>query len=500
MKTMLTFLLTTLPLLLAPTAAQATGEIRPEAFGAIAGDGIPDNAAVQAAFAVGGALGSDVVLGGLYEIQSRANQTNLGNPWRTFAVHVTGNVRPVLIRAENGGGLTAVGDWFGSAGYLLTVYKNGAPVTFRDIYLDMSQRCAGIDENAQNCRDEQQHAMELDLGAQHVRLEDVTIYHPSLGVSAGGDCVRMVGGYTDADLVRDIYIRGLVGISCDRSLLSFQRSVHQVTAEHLTSFYAEDNDIDMEATGTDPNDELTWIQDVTIRSALVVKNGGNGITLGRGIRIRVIDSAVIGGAVFALSCRDCLIAGSTFMQAPTSVDAPIGVIRASERVKILNNRIGRLAGSTTTSPLVYVAANNGSSPRDTLIQGNDLAVTYNAPALRADNAEVTVALNTFRFTGALPTNQNAVAAVFQSLQGGPPVSTLVTGNRFLGAWQVAAQVSGTATWPVGSVVVTSNVFDGARTALRCVNWALAFPTFPVRTGNWKNSAALDDCPIATTGY
>jgi hypothetical protein len=434
----------------------------------------------------------------MYDIESRANQTSLGNPWRTFGVFINANPRSFLVRAENGGGLRAIGNWYGAAGYMLVVYKNGAPITLRDLYLDMSQRCAGLEEP---CRDEQQHAMELDYGAQHVRIEDMTINHPSLGESAGGDCVRMVGGYTDAELVRDIYIRGLVGLACDRSLLSFQRSVRQVTAEHILSMLADDNDIDMEATGTDPNNQDTWIQDVTLRSVLVVKNGGNGITLGRGIRLRVIDSAVLGGAIFALSCRDCLIQGSTFLQAPASVDAPVSAIRSSERLKILGNRIGRMAGSTTTQALLVIASNNGLYPTDTLIQGNDFAVSYNAPAVRIDNADANIVSNTFRFTGPLPTNQNAVAVVAQSLPGtAVPASVLVMGNRFLGPWQVAVQVSGTATALVGAVVVTSNIFDGAKTALRCVNWALAYPIFPVRVGDWKSPATLDDCPIASIGY
>lgn len=465
----------------------------------VGGDGISDNVAIQSAITAAGAVGGEVVLTQMYDVESRAANTSLGNPWRTFAIVVTGNTQPVMIRSEGGGGFRAVGNWYGAAGYLLTVYKNQSTVTIRDIFIDMSQRCAGIDESQVNCRDEQQHAIQLDLGAKHVRIEDVTIYHPSLGASAGGDCVRMLGGYTQADLVEDIYVRGLVGLSCDRSLLSFQRSVHGVTADHLMSMYAEDNDIDMEATGVDPNNELTWIQDVTIRSALILKNSGNGITLGRGIRIRVLDSAVLGGAVFALSCRDCIIGNSTFLQGPAAVDSPISIMRSSERMKVLFNRVGRQAGSTSTVPLVFIAANNGTAPRDTLVMGNDFACAYNAPALRADNADVTAVANTFRFTGSAPITQNAIAVIVQTLAG-EHVSLLgslvANSNRFIGPWYVAVQVGAALGATSGPVVVNGNMFEGPRSAIRCLGavWNV------VRSGNYKPTTAIDECLQATNGF
>lgn len=475
----------------------------PESYGGlvpvVGGDGIADNQAIQAALTDAGANGGDVVLTQMYDIASRAANTSLGNPWRTFGVVVTGNQKPVLIRSEGGGGFRAVGNWYGAAGYLFTVYKNANTVTLRDVFIDMSQRCAGIDENEVNCRDEQQHAIELDYGAKHVRIEDVTIYHPSLGASAGGDCVRMLGGYTPAEVVEDVVIRGLVGLACDRSLVSFQRSVHGVTVDHVMSLFADDNDIDMEATGVDPTNELTWIQDVTLRSALIVKGGGNGITLGRGIRIRVLDSAVLGGALFSLSCRDCVIANSTFLQGTAAVDSPISIMRSSERTKVLHNRLGRLAGSTSTVPLVFVAANNGAAPRDTLVMGNDFASTYSAPALRADNADLTAIGNTFRFTGATPANQNAVGLIVQTLAGehaALPGSLVASSNRFIGAWYAAVQVGAATGATSGPAVVTGNMFDGSRSALRCLGavWNV------VRSGNYKSPSSLDECPQATTGY
>jgi hypothetical protein len=252
----------------------------------------------------------------------------------------------------------------------------------------------------------------------------------------------------------------------------------------------------MEATGTDPANELTWIQDVTIRSALVLKNGGNGITLGRGIRLRVLDSAVIGGGLLSISCRDCTVANGTFLQHPASVDAPIGVIRASERTKILYNRVGRLAGSTSTEALVYIAANNGQAPTDTLVSGNDFAIAYNAPALRVDNAHVTATENTFRFTGPAPVNQNAIAVMLQSLTTGLPASAIVSANRFLGAWYAAIKIGGGPAAPSGPAVVVGNVFSGVTRTIQCAGLVLNV----VRSGSWRSPGSLDECPVATAGY
>lgn len=483
-------ILLTLLVLLGTAGVAEAATVYPEMYGADPYDAYPDNEAINAAIVAAGAVGGDVVITECFDVESRSPYTYLGNPYRQFGLVVTANAKPVTIRAESGGCLRASGNWGSGAQALLAVFRNGARVTIRDLYIDMSGRLGG---------DEQQHAVQLDKGSKGIDLEGVTIYHPSLGVSAGGDCLRLVGGDIQSDVVEDVTVRRLVGMACDRSLIGFQRSVHGVTVDHVTSFYAGfDNDIDMEATGVNVNDELTWIQDVTIRSALIMKNGGNGITLGRGYRLRVLDSSVIGGAVFAVSCRDCVIANSTFMQAPGSVDPPISVLRASDRTKILNNRIGRLPGSTWTYPLVYIAANNDGAPRDTLVQGNDFAMSYAAPGLRADNADVTAIGNTFRYTGTSPANSNAIAMVVDSFTPGKPASAIVTANRFLGPWFAAVRVSGkvATSSPSGPVVVTGNIFDGVTRALRCEGLV---PNL-VRGLNYKSSTSLDECPLATVGY
>lgn len=493
--------------LLVMTGSAAAAEFKPESYGAIAGDGLPDNAAVQeaadragAAGIWAGTAGGDLVIDKMYDLDSRWAQP-IGNPWRFFSIVITGNTKPLVIRAENGGGFRAVGDWKGGTGYLMGIYKNGAPVVLRDLYLDMSARCAGIDEAVQNCRDEQQHALQLDLGAQNILLDHLMIFHPSLGDSAGGDCIRMLGGYTDADLVRNITIHNFVPLVCDRSAIGFQRSVRNVLVDTLVSVGNTDNDLDMEATGVDPNNEDTWIQDVTIRNALISKNGGNAITTGRGIRLRVEDSTILGGGIFSVSCRDCLIEGSTLIQGALSGDAPIGAIRANERLKIIGNRLGRMAGATSTDALLYVVSNNDFYPQDTLVMGNSFTVSKNAPAMRLENADATIVANTFRFDGPPPVNANAVAINVRSLSGTlVPASAIIHGNRFVGAWDVAVQTSGVATGLVGAVVLNGNVFEGAKVALRCLNWALAYPVPPVRSGNWKTPLVLDDCPIATPGY
>lgn len=482
-----------------PTLAAAATECRPVAIG---GDGLPDNAAVQFAIDTCGATGGDVVIDQLFDIGSRFDQP-IGNPWRNMSLVVTGNTKALTIRAENGGGFRAVGDWHAATGYLLAVYKNGAPVVLRDLYLDMSGRCEGNDEEVNDCLDEQQHALEVDYGGQRILVDHLTVYHPSLGPSAGGDCVRMLGNYTSSgsELVRTITIRDFVALACDRSVFGFQRGVRDALIDGFVSVGNKDNDADVEPTGTDPLDENTWTQDVTIRRAVISKAGGNAITIGRGIRMKVQDSTIIGGGIFSVSCRDCQLTGNTILQAAGSGDAPIGAIRSNERLKIIGNRLGRLAGSTSTEALLYVASNNDFYPQDTLIMGNDFATSYAAPAIRLENADAIVLGNTFRYTGSAPAGANAIAVAVRSLAGTLQMAgAVISGNRFLGPWDIAVRLSGVATGLIGAVTVTGNVFDGPRAALQCVNWALAYPIPPVRTGNWKGGSTIDDCPIAGAGY
>ena len=466
----------------------------------IPGDGFPDNRAVQAAIDAAEADGGEVIVDGLYEIRSRAADPGLGNPWRIFGVVITANEEDVRITCRGGGGFRAVGSMHTGAFYMVTVYKNIAPVFFQGCRFDMSGRTDGFEE--------QQHALELDIGAKHVRITDSVFFHPQLAPNGGGDCIRMLGGYTEAELVEDVAITRVVYLGCDRSELGMQRGINGVTIEHLFVLGGLDNNLDQEATGVLPESEdpngYSRIRNVNARSVFIIRNGGTAVTLGRGWNMRLTESTIHGAGVYLLSCRACFVTNSTIIGDGT-VNSPVAIRRDSEGVKILGNWISALTPGGAGSPLVYVVADADGAPRDVEIANNTLKQTVSQVAvmIRATRGAA-VHDNSIVYAGPEPVNSNAVGVVYESIHANQ-LSGTIQNNRFRGPWYAAANVSphptATPPRPVGPVSFTGNQLDGPARGLRCMGYATTPALFVgiVSNGNTPIPGAANECPIATTG-
>jgi len=500
--------------LVAPTRASSVHYVEDFSSGiagmpGIAGDGVADNAPIMAAIAAAAADGGEIVLRGVYEVQSNAANLALGNPYRYLGVYIQDNERAIRITAQGEAGFKAIGNWYDGTGYLFTIYKNKAPVFLDGVRFDMSGRTSGFDE--------QQHALELDVGAHDVHAQNLVFYHPDLDPlngSAGGDCVRLLGGYTVADIVYNVTFDNTTFLACDRSAFGFQRAVHFVTVRHFASKGNPDNDLDMEATGTLPWTQdpmgITRIKDVKIYNANIEKQGGTCITMGKGDRLGVYDSYCHGGGIFVLSCNDCEVAGSTFEGLGNGTDALVTFRRASFRNRLRNSRLTRIAPvSATSGPLLSITADpNDGAPTDIEVSGNDLFQQASTVGAVVRSSGVRFHDNILRYAGPTPANANAVAVVIESVGAGttvpnPPARGTFTGNMVLGPWHSAVTVSPDASpmLEVGPWIFYGNTLDGPTRAIRCINWATWGSMFRgiVRNGNYVSAAGADECPIATTG-
>lgn len=476
-------------------------------FGAIALDGVADNEAIQKAFYDAGLDGGEVIIDGVYEVRQGAWQS-LGNPYRRFGVYVTQNAKTVRVRCIGGGGFRAIGPIAGTGtdfilvGTLFTM----APVFFDGCHFDMSARESGWSE--------QQHALELFYGSKQVHGRDLVFYHPSLGPSAGGDCIRMVGGYTEGELVRDVSFTDTTFLACDRSEFGFQRSVQGVSINHFIAIGGTDNNLDQEATGVldpilDP-DGLTRIRDIHVSGATIIRpGGGNAVTLGRGIGMSLRDSAILGASVYMLSCEDCIL-DTVRIQAPCSTEgAAITVRRTSRRVTLDRLSISRASGCTgAADPLVYIVADPDGRPADIALTNSVIRQSASNVAVMVRASGADLRGNTIRYEGPTPANSNAVAVVYETLYDNRASGTMV-GNSVVGAWYAVANVSphqhpvnNPEGDPVGPVSFVGNTFDGPVRGIRCTSYAtlpLLFRSIVRAANNNAGASWLDECPIATLG-
>jgi len=423
--------------------ALALAASSPADFGGIPNDGQPDNMALQSCIDSSASTGLPCEIPvGVWDVRSRAGDPGIGNPYQWAGLQIVANTHPVAIIGSGPASvLRMVGDGHGADFYLLGTW-DARDVRIAGLMLDGSGRTAGFAE--------QQHLVNLGYGTRRVLIERVVGVHPALADSGGGDVIRLLGGYTPAELVEDVTIRDVVCLGADRSCLGFQRGVHRVTVDNVLAIGTGDQDIDMEATGLITDEER--IRDVDIRRFVAIRaDGGLSVSLGRGDRISMTDSTVLGGQVFLLSCRDCAIANSSII-AGVGPDPAVGIRRASDRVRITDSLISRAGGG---GALVEVYADSDGAPRSMRIEGNYLVQPGAGPAVRLTSVDG------FRLDGnMMSAGANGGIAVDVSRGWGR-----VDGNDFVGGWLYATAVGA----PDGPVLWSGNLVRGALYGLVCVD-------------------------------
>lgn len=480
-----------------PAFAQEAPCHDPYDLGARPDDGIVDNVPFQGAIIMAAYDGKPVCVGpGVYEFESLADRLDLGTPRRLYALVATGGAHTVTIRGAGmySTTLKAVGDWHGSDGILLGAYdQRGFYV--EHLRVDMSGR-VGLAE--------QQHGIQLGynnqvsnrLGVKGFGIRNVSFYHPELGPNGGGDCIRMVGGYTPGELIEGGYIENIIGEACDRSTISFQRSVRYVNIVNVLSQNVVDQDLDMEATGIVTDEQR--IVDVWVRGFTAIRqHGGTSISLGRGSGIRFESSKVVKGTVLIQSCSGCSMR-DTVIQGPDTSIGIIGIRRVSEGMFLSNVTVTKPAGSSNPGNLIQVSAVKEGTKLDVpkrVVLDNVYMVQPNADvALSVLSSQVDMRGGVVEFTGAR--TPNAVAVTFYSTVPGAVARGSVDGVEFRGPWSVAVKAG----VGIGRVRVTRNESEATNTGLLCET---ATGGAVVTGGNLfeKSPGVLSGsaCPQAVTG-
>lgn len=446
------------------------------------GDGLVDNAAFQSAVDAAGADGEIVLVPpGLWELGH--GDQSLGNPFKQYSVFAYREANPVVIRCAPGAVLRMVGDGLGATWAMLGAeYQIGFHV--EGCLLDGSGRTDGYAEH--------QHLLKVGYGVKHWSARNLMMFHPSLGDSAGGDCLSVLGGYTTEELVEHGVVDRLWGVVCDRSVILLQRSVRHVTVTNSGGFAAGDQIIDSEA--SDAADPFRWMYDILFDNFLGLGHGGVAAQFGRGARVHVRNSAFLNGTVTFQSCRDCSLDHVTVEGGYT--DNPVLYVRrAEERLTVSNSRFTRPADAVLHIPVVQITADAEGAPTDLKFIGNRILQTTTDPGVLIHSGAGTLLLgNTIEYA---PTfnGPNAVALVFSTTLASSPAGGVVSSNRITGVWRKVAIVGGGA----GQVTFVGNISTGAGIGLEC---STGGPVVSVGNNYVSSTGApvLDTCLLDVPNY
>jgi hypothetical protein len=414
------------------------------------GDGVVDNAAFNAAVAEAGANGGKVIVpAGLWELGP--GDTALGNPFRQYSVLAYNTTYPVTIECEPGAVIRMVGNGGGGT-WAMFGSENQDGFHVENCFLDGSGRTGGYAEH--------QHLVKFGYGSKNVSVTKSIMFHPTLGDSAGGDCISTVGGYTQAELVERLVVDRVWGVVCDRSFLLLQRSVRHAKITNSGGYADGDQVIDSEA--SDAADPFRYIYDVTIDNFLSIGHGGLSAQFGRGARIRVQNSAFLNGTVTFQSCRDCSL-DNVEIQGGYTDNAVLYVRRAEERLTVFNSHITRPLDATINIPLVQVTADMEGQPIDLKFIGNRLLQTTADPGFLIHSGQmITMLGNTIEYA---PTTNgpNAVAIVLNTTITGKNAGGIFNANYIKGVWKKTAIFGGNS----APVIFSSNIVSGPGIGIEC---------------------------------
>ncbi len=359
--------------------------ISPVAFGAVAGDGKGDEAALGAAIGAARAQKLAVCLpAGVFE---------LGPPVRWASLVIDGpvtfrGVGPATILRMTGDGRQ--GDWRG-----IELRAGARGVIFEDL---------AIDSLGTHNTEEQTHLVQLSPGVSRVtfrRVQFGPMRHPGqeLGAGAGGDCLRLVGE-KDA-MIEDVVISRSSFIDCDRSGVSLQRGLRRITIARSTMRGTGDSPIDFEPTAPGAIEDVAMI-DLRIwrgeraQGSWAIAIGGYSDDVAT--RITVAGCTLEGGGVGMLNVGQVVIAGNDIRHG-SGAGPTISVRRRAARVLLEDNVIVR-PRSAPAAALFEAQHNNGFAPTELVIANNRLRQETSAAVVSSTSvARLEVHGNRIQYAG-----------------------------------------------------------------------------------------------------
>lgn len=367
--------------------ATALACIDPAALGAVPDDGRDDTPAFQQAIDQAIATHAEVCIGaGVWHLARP--------PGRPGSLVVTGG--PLTLR---GAGPSTVLRMLGRGhkrDWRALYVKAAHDVVIRDLTID------GLDATDS---EEQTHLIELAPGTERVVIANATLGpmrrpDQAVGEGIGGDCLRLLG--EPGQEVADVTVADVQFVDCDRSGLSFQRALRDITVVRTTITGTGDSGVDFEPTGRGAITDVTFV-DVTIeqppdaQSSWAMTVAGVGADLASRV---LIERATLDGGIGMLNVANIEIADSSITGHLKAGATPtISVFRRGTDVRILRNTIARPAGSHPGF-VIRSAQNNGVTPRGLTIEDNTLVQTTPSAVIGAlSTSEVAVRRNAVDYTG-----------------------------------------------------------------------------------------------------
>lgn len=391
--------------------AAAVACVSPVAFGAVAGDGRGDEQAIAAALAEARARPTEsgaVVCfpAGVFELGRTAQIASLvidggvagkrgGGKASTAASEralppvILRGVGPETILRMTGDGRQ--GDWRG-----IELRGGARGVTFEDLR---------IDSLGTHNTEEQTHLVQLSPGVSRVTFRRVQLGPmrkpgQAIGEGSGGDCLRLVG---EADaMIEDVVISRSAFVDCDRSGVSLQRGLRRIVIAGSTMHGTGDSPIDFEPTAPGPIEDVSMIdlrifRDERAQGSWAIAIGGYGDDVAT--RITVAGCTLVGGGVGMLNVGEVVIAGNDIRHGSGAAPT-ISVRRRAARVRIEENQIVRPA-SAPPAALVEAQHNNGLSPTELILTGNQLRQETSAPVVNSHSvARLEISGNRIQYAGA----------------------------------------------------------------------------------------------------
>lgn len=426
--------------------------------GAIPDDGLDDRAAIQAALTANGCaeLGP-----GVYDVVVQSPRVYGG---------ATGLDRYDMLKLAGGRTLRGAGPattirFSGDAGGsdVRGIGMTGNENLVEDVRLETTGWTG---------TNEQTHAIHVTGAALRQQVARVWFHHPSLGASAGGDCIKVVGydpapqpdGSTSADKRVSLIATGNVFGACDRSAIAIHSGVSEAVIASNLFLATGDQDIDLEG-GGGAIDAISITGNVFRRSL----NNGIAVALGADLtrKATVSGNVFAGGRFHAYNVEELTLSANAFELPGRAVE----LIKMSKQVAISGNTFDVSQGPNDFA-VITAAHHNTGMPGSIAIANNVFRVSSNLGAIVSlvSATDATVIGNSITWTPAsTPSSSTTALLIYGIVQ--PTESILVANNLFRGPWSRALQTTNSyeATHGGGIRAVTfgGNVLRGAGAGVYC---------------------------------
>lgn len=313
-----------------------------------------------------------------------------------------------------------------------------------------------IDGSNPGPTDEQTHLIQVVGPARDITLEALTLEIRAQPGPRAGDCIRMMG---DAGAtVERVSISDVVGTSCARSFIAFQRYVSQVVVERVSSREVGGQAIDMEPTGAGA------IHDVAIRHSHFqrgrIARGGWTVALAGApdviaTDLLLADSEVEDGGVAVYNARHVEVRRNKITTRGMGRPA-IKLSRDSTEVHIEANSITHQGATGNAIELTNLS---GAWPRAISIVDNDITNEADGFPIHAEPVEsIEILGNRIQCKSPKP----SATAIYLRSVAAPIASAVVRRNAISGTCLGALTVSQFGPNANGLVVVEDNTVEGSQ--------------------------------------